>query len=220
MFEEERAWKTRTIVGTAAQLSGLTLAAGQVAQDENGLRKIGPGLYSALAYQPRRWSAAATNLLPTTNGDGVEKTVGSFVIPANTLANDGDRIILTLLFSYLNNTGSAQTPRWGANINSEANLFFSSATALTVASGAAAGNYAIDLALVRASSTSISIDAIFEQSGGLSYASTRRRSLGTLATLNAAIANTLNIKLLISTHVADPSLHQIAGIRGYSHLTG
>lgn len=225
---QRRIAQTATRVDTAANLAGITLAAGQVAQEsDTGLQKVGPGLYNALPYMPRRWSADATNLLAATNGDGVEKTVGSFVIPANTLAVDGDVINVLLRGLYLNNTGSNQSPQFGLGLNSDANWFMGAASTQTIGSINATRLVTADIRVVRTSATTVDVSVILFMAAtgnamtnfGTAYGTWDwvgfgpRSVVGLGVAFNCANQNTINLKAILAAH-GTPTLHQITGIAG------
>ncbi|MBK8200416.1 MAG: hypothetical protein IPK75_18870 [Acidobacteria bacterium] len=183
---------------------------------------ISPGKVS-----PRRWSASATGLLATTNGDGVEKTVGRIVIPANTLAVDGDAIDLTFAAAYLNNTGSNQSPQLGISRNLLANWYMGSAQTV-VATHANLYVFLLGVRIDRTSSTTANVTAgvtvtLLDGSASVSGFGTRYGSLtvggavrGLLsigAPMDWTIENTIKFKAILATN-GTPALHQITGLTG------
>lgn len=229
----------RTIVNTAAILTARnpSLAAWQMAvESDTGMRKFGPGQYNSLSYMPRRWSAIATNILPATSGDGVEKTLADIVIPANTLRLDGDVIRIGVRGLYLNNTGSNQTPQWGIALNARDDWFLSSSSGQSTTFGVGQVEVFFDFICVRTSASTITIDPVLSMSnqpawwvnsfgvgsngfGTWNWNGTQRRAAGVGVVFDCAELNVLHIKTKLSAYVT-PELHQVAGNSGYAILHG
>ena len=84
-------WGGLPRVGTAAQLAGITLAPGQVAQaSDTGLIKRGPGLFSALAYEPQLYLSRQTDVVCPFNDATERDCFAATTLPAGLLASDGN----------------------------------------------------------------------------------------------------------------------------------